>query len=422
MSVTDREREIIALLRGNPMMSSDMIAERLGTSRAAVNVHLSNLGKKGVILGRGYLLADQPGVVVVGGANMDIKARSAASAVPATSNPGRAAMSPGGVGRNVAENLARLGTRVHLVAAVGRDALGDTLVRETGDAGVHLDHIHRTETPTGTYTAILDHDGELVIAVSDMAATAELGPVQVDAARDVISAAGLLVLDGNLSGETLSYARNLGAAAGVRTIIEPVSVPKAMALSNLPDMFDPAHPVYLVTPNRDEVTAMTGLPAGTKAELRAAADHLHERGVSYVWIRLGRTGSLLSGPDGATTIPAVHADVVDVTGAGDSLLGAFCHALLGGADPADAARFGHAAAALTIASEHTVRPDLTPRLVSSALGSAASPAATPAQTRPPRTRISERSGADENSVIPAAHTHLAAPTARTASITKEQIS
>lgn len=355
------------------MLTSDAIADRLGSTRAAVNVHLSNLGKKGAILGRGYLLTDEPGVVVVGGANMDVKARSTAAALAGTSNPGHATMSPGGVGRNIAENLARLGTRTHLVASVGRDPLGDTLIRETSDAGVHLDYAVRTDVATGTYTAILDTTGELIVAVSDMAATNELSPLHVDAARDVIASAELLVLDGNLSSETLSYASNLGVAAGIRVIVEPVSVPKAAALAALPGIFDPMHPLFLVTPNRDEITALTGLPAGTTAELRAAGALLHERGVRYVWIRLGAAGSMLSGPEGTTLIPANHADVVDVTGAGDSLLAAFCHALLGGADPVDAARYGHAAATLTIASPHTVRPDLTDRLVATALAEAARP-------------------------------------------------
>lgn len=384
MSLTDRERQILALVRGNPMLTSDAIAARIGSTRAAVNVHLSNLGKKGAILGRGYLLADEPGIVVVGGANMDVKARSKATAVAGTSNPGFAAMSPGGVGRNIAENLARLGTRTHLIASVGRDPLGDTLIRETSDAGVHLDYLARTDTATGTYTAVLDATGELVIAVSDMAATEELSPLHVDAAKDVIASCDLLVLDGNLSAETMGYARNLGAGAGIRTIIEPVSVPKAAALAALPGLFDPGHPLYLVTPNRDEVSAMTGLPAGTDAELRAAADHLHEAGVTYVWIRLGASGSMLSGPGGTHVVDAIASDVVDVTGAGDSLLAAFCHALLGGADPVDAVRFGHAAATLTIASPYTVRPDLTERLVDAAL------AGTADRTRPVGATASQR--------------------------------
>lgn len=390
MSLTDRERQILALLRSNPMIGSDAIAERLGTTRAAVNVHLSNLGRKGVILGRGYLLAEQPGVVVIGGANMDVKARSAAPVTPATSNPGRATMSPGGVGRNIAENLARLGTRTHLIAAVGHDPLGDTLLRETADAGVHLEYLHRTQTPTGSYTAVLDADGELVVAVSDMAATAELGPAQLDTARDLIATAGLLVLDGNLTAATLDYARDL--AGDVRVIIEPVSVPKAAALAGHPGFLDAGRPLFAVTPNRDEISALTGLPAGTDRQLRVAADHLHERGVQQVWVRLGRRGSLLSGPHGATLLPAGGAGritVADVTGAGDAMLGAFCHALLEGADPVDAARFGHAAAALTIASEHTVRPDLTPRLVRSAMAGAPAPSDGTTSTHPAPTASQE---------------------------------
>jgi pseudouridine kinase len=82
-----------------------------------------------------------------------------------------------------------------------------------------------------------------------------------------------------------------------------------------------------------------------------------------VWVRRGEGGSVLSGRDGAATFPALDAEVVDVTGAGDAMLAAYCHAILHGADPASAAAHGHAAAALTIASPHTVRPDLTSRLI-----------------------------------------------------------
>jgi pseudouridine kinase len=347
------------------MIGSAAIAEQHGTTRAAVNVHLSNLGKKGVILGRGYLLSEQPGVVVIGGANIDVKARSTAPATQHTSNPGRGSMTPGGVARNIAENLARLGTRTHLIAAVGRDALGDNLLAQTSAAGVRLEFVQRSDLPTGTYTAILDSDGELIVAVADMAATDDLGPDHVNEARELIATAGLLVLDGNLGPAALGHALDLAAAAEVRTILEPVSVPKATILS---PFIATDRPTYAVTPNRDELTALTGLPARTDRQLRLAADSLHRRGVQHVWVRLGAQGSLLSSASGgATHIPAVPTTVRDVTGAGDSSLAAFCHALMEGQDAVEAARYGHAAAALTIASSHTVRPDLTPRLVRAAL-------------------------------------------------------
>lgn len=358
--LTDREQQIVDLLRRDPLLGSAALAAALGTTRAAINVHLSNLGKKGVILGRGYVLSERPGAVVVGGANVDLKARSRARATAGTSNPGHGSMAPGGVGRNIAENLARLGDRVHLVSVVGRDPLGENLLDHTAAAGVRIEHVARSERPTGTYTAVLDADGELVVAIADMEATAELGPEQIVAARDVIATAGVLVLDGNLRSDAIEHALDL--AGGARTVFEPVSVPKAAVLKDVLDSR-----VYAVTPNRDELAALTDLPTRTDRQVRTAARALHARGVELVWIRLGERGSLLSTTGEVIEIPALPTTVMDVTGAGDSMLGAFCHVLLEGGTPEEAARFGHAAAALTIASPHTVRPDLTPRLVHAAL-------------------------------------------------------
>ncbi|MFE2185250.1 PfkB family carbohydrate kinase [Streptomyces sp. NPDC059455] len=370
MTLTRREREILALLRRDPLAGTQSIADALGTTRAAVNVHLSNLGKKGAILGRGYILRQEHAVVVIGGANVDIKVCSLAPVAYRTSNPGRSHTSPGGVARNIAENLARLGTPTHLIAAVGQDAAGERLLSETQAAGVRIEQVHRGPHPTGTYTAVLDADGDLVVAIADMAATDALAPEHLHTARELIGNAGLLVLDGNLSARVLSYVLDIASATGVQTLIDPVSVPKAALLAPL---FAAGRPVFAVTPNVAELGALAGrdLDGATDAddpELLGAVAALHERGVRHVWVRLGARGSLLSTLDeGRVPLEAPPAEVRDVTGAGDAMLGAFAHALLGGADPVDAARYGHAAAALTVATPATVRPDLTPRLIEDAL-------------------------------------------------------
>jgi len=385
MGVTEREQEIIDLLRREPLITPAGIAERLGSTRAAVNVHLSNLGRKGVILGRGYILSPRTPVVVVGGANLDIKARSAAAAIPGTSNPGHTATTPGGVARNIAENLARLGTTTALIAALGRDQHGERLLAETREAGVLLDHVHRSTHPTGSYTAVLDADGELVLAVADMSATDDLRPEHLQQARELITHAALLIVDGNLPAPVTAHLLDLAHAADVRVIVDPVSVPKATRL--LP-LLNAGRPVFAITPNRDELQALTGRDTSADGALPEAAAVLHERGVQHVWVRLGSRGSLLStrtaeaGADADTagaaaaaaaveqsleTLPADPAEVRDVTGAGDAMLAAFAHALLAGHRPATAARYGHAAAALTLESSHTVRPDLTAHLLESAV-------------------------------------------------------
>ena len=242
---------------------------------------------------------------------------------------------------------------------VGRDSLGAGLLEHTAAAGVRVDHVARTDRATGTYTAILDANGEMLVAIADMAAIDDLGPEQLQSARQVITSAGVVVLDGNLRRDAFDYALDL--SRGVRTIVEPVSVPKAAALKDTLDAR-----IYAITPGRDELSALTDLPTRTDRQVRAAAAALHDRGISIAWVTLGERGSLLSTPDDVTEIPALPTTVTDVTGAGDSMVAAFCHVLLDGGTPLEAALLGHAAAAVTIASPHTVRPDLSLRLLQAA--------------------------------------------------------
>lgn len=275
-------------------------------------------------------------VVVVGGINADLKARTTAPLVPGTSNPGTATLAPGGVGRNVAENLARLGTRVRLVGVVGDDDLGRLVLDATTSAGVDTTHVRTRRGPTGSYTALLDHRGELVAGIADMAATDELAPEDVPD----LAGARMLVLDGNLSVDTFAHARARAREAGVPVVVDPVSVPKATRLA------EEVRDLRCVTPTSDELAALGGV------------DALLGRGIELVWERAGAAGSLLHSRDGVVPLAARLGEVVDVTGAGDALLAAWVHAVLGGAGDADAAAYAHEAAALTVASPLTVRPDL----------------------------------------------------------------
>jgi pseudouridine kinase len=280
-------------------------------------------------------------VVVVGGANVDVKARTDAPLVPATSNPGTVVRSPGGVGRNVAENLARLGSPVALVSVVGSDPDGDWLLEETAAAGVDVTPVLRGGQ-TGRYVAVLDAGGDLLAGVADMSATDAVTPEVLD--HDLLRSAELVIVDGNVPASTVDAV----LALGVRAVIDPVSVPKARRISLL---LSGNRLVYAITPNEDELAAL-----GTVTDL-------HARGVEVVWVRRGADGSLLSTPTGELALAAPATELVDVTGAGDAMLAAFCHASLNGASLEDAAAYGHRAAALTVASPYTVRPDLRARMV-----------------------------------------------------------
>ena len=373
MSLTAREREIVDLLRAEPLLDAAAIAERLGSTRAAVSVHLSHLTRKGVVLGRGYLLrAEADSVLVVGGAVLDTKVRTARAPVLGTSNPGTASATVGGVGRNIAENLARLGRPTVLLAAVGDDPAGDTVLQRTAAAGVECRHVVVSPHPTGTYAAVLDDAGDLHIAVADMRATDELTVADLAVVPTLLGGADALVVDANLDATVIRWLLSAAQEAGVRAVVEPVSVAKATAAAAV---FDGSVRVHTVTPNVDELAALVGAPVDDTVEgVRAAACVLHGRGVEHVWVRRGTRGSLLSVAPGsadaasrAVLVGAPPVEVADVTGAGDSMTAGYVHALLDGADVVEAARYGQVLAALTCASADTVRADLTAALVAAHL-------------------------------------------------------
>lgn len=288
-------------------------------------------------------------VVVVGGTNMDVVARTSAPLVPGTSNPGHTRISPGGVGRNIAACLGLLGAPVRLVSAVGDDAFGEEVLRVTAACGADVGAVRRVPGATGTYTAVLDDRGELVAAVSDMATVDALELETLHLAD-----AALVVVDGNLAAAQVARAFTAATAAGVPVAFEPVSVAKAARSADL------VHDLFLVTPNTDELAALTGRPVG---EWRESVTELHTRGVEHVWLRCGADGSwVCTRGQEPVHLPAVPATVVDVTGAGDAMLAAWVAAWLGGATPVDAAREGHRAAAATVESNHTVRTDLADAL------------------------------------------------------------
>ena len=356
VTLSPREREVLALLRAQPMLDAAGLARSLGTSKGAVAVTLSSLSQKGEIVGRGYVLRGEPWAVVVGGAAWDIKARSLAAARLHTSNPSVVSRTPGGVGRNIAEGIARLGGRVHLVAAVGADAAGRELLARTAEAGVYVDQVVLSPHPTGSYLAALDADGELVIGLADFAATDAMDVEELARARELLARADVVVVDGNIPVPVAAWVLGVAAASGVRVVLEPVSVAKAGRIAPL---LVPERPVFAVTPNVDELGALVGHPvADSTDDIVAAAGELQQRGVAHVWVSRGAAGSLLAGERECVPIAAVPARVTDVTGAGDAMTAGFVHGLLAGEEPAAAAREGHLAAALTVASGHTVPPDL----------------------------------------------------------------
>jgi pseudouridine kinase len=357
--VTERERQILSLLRDDPTLSAAAIARRLKTSAAAVTVHLSALRRQGEIIGRGYVLKPAGQVIVVGGANTDFKCQARAPMVLRTSNPGRVTATVGGVGCNIARNLARLGVPTALFTIVGQDEFGERILREARATGVDVSMTLMSAKPTGTYVALLDRDGELTAAISAMDAMDELTPQRIAGRATALAQARMVVADCNLEETALMQLAEVCAGANIPLAIDAVSTRKAERLRPL---LKARLPIHLLALNRDEAAILAGGKLQTDADLRRAAGVLHGMRVNHVLIGLSDRGTYASSSNeqSGTRVPPFPALLADVTGGGDAALAGAIYALLHQQALAEAARWGQAAAALTVSVPETVSLVLSP--------------------------------------------------------------
>ena len=292
-------------------------------------------------------------IVCIGGLNIDRKLKLLAHALPGSSNPCESHETPGGVVRNVAENLARLGVPVSLVAAVGDDAGGRMLLEQAAQVGIDTRAVIRLRRHArDSYTEVLASDGSLELGLAAMPLVESLSPWALEASKALRASAALVVADGNLPTDAWPLLLAEARASGIPLVGVAVSEAK---MERLPLRLDGLH---LLVMNAGELATVAADPDEALAAL-------HARGVGCVLVSHGAAGLLLSEPGREPRHwPAPAVEVVDVTGAGDALSAGVCASLLHAPDDFDAAaRLGLALAALTLQTEDSVHPDLTPEFL-----------------------------------------------------------
>jgi pseudouridine kinase len=357
-NVTDasKKERLFELVRANPFISQQELAAQLHLSRSAVAGHIAALIRERRLLGRAYVLPERRGIVCIGAAALDRKLRTLGKLALGTSNPASQSESFGGVARNVAENLARVGAAVSLVTAVGNDAAGNALLAHADSVGIDTRGVLRlADAATGTYTAVLDQDGEMAVALADMALYDRLTPEAMATRQQLRANASLLVVDLNLPQATVAALIDDADRDGVPLVLVAVSEPK---MARLPAGLQGAR---LLIVNAGELAVRAGRALRDEQDIAAACRALQAEGIRDVIVTRGAQGVLYTTADGLGTLQPAPAAVVDVTGAGDAFAAGVCWSLnRHGDDLALACRHGLRLSALTLASDQTVSPRLSP--------------------------------------------------------------
>jgi pseudouridine kinase len=354
-----QEAAVLALIKDNPFVGQQEIADALGLARSTVAAHIAQLVQKGYLLGRGYMLPEPSRAVLIGGAVFDRKYRARQAIVLETSNPVDGMRSFGGVARNVAENLSLLETPTSFMSIIGNDETGAALLAHLRHRGIDVSQVVVTdEKPTAEYAAILDPAGDLVVGLADMGIFDLFQPGHIDRAWSHLASASLVFADCNLPADTLHHLIQRRRNARFRLAIDAVSTHKVMRLPKDLSGID------LLFMNIDEANArLSRHGAEDLQDAAEAASLLREAGAGEVVVTMGARGIAVAGTDGVRTATAVPANPRDMTGAGDAMIAGTLHGLMAGRDSFAAAGIGALLGALTTESAASVHPDLSPRFL-----------------------------------------------------------
>lgn len=291
-------------------------------------------------------------VLVIGAVNMDVGGRSHAPLRMADSNPAAVSTSFGGVGRNIAHNLCLLGVDTSLLTVMGDDGFAMQLRENAREIGLDLSLSPTIQGErTSTYLYMLDADGDMALALSDMEIYRHM---TVDFFRERIEDINrfdMVVLDANAPEESLAW---LAEHCTVPMVADPVSTVKAVKLKKvLPKL-------YAFKPNALEASLMTGIPVEDEAGEEKAADALLSLGMEQVYISLGPRGIFAKNRAGESVrIPCPKVEVANATGGGDAMVAALTMSLLEKKSLAEAAHNAICAGAFACTAESTIHPNMS---------------------------------------------------------------
>jgi len=286
---------------------------------------------------------------VIGGANIDILGKSSNLLRPQDSNPGKVSISFGGVGRNIAENLARWGFKVSLLTVFGDDLLGKQCAENCQHYGIDLSSsLFVKDTSSSAYIAIANQDGEMALGIADMTVLDHLHMEHVLAFLSRVHVDDILIIDTNINESLLKVIVDHAPCA---IVCDPISTAKAQKirvhLSRL----------TIFKPNRIEAEIFCGFAISDDESLMKALQYYRNQGIKDVIISLGSQGGAVCSQAGIYRYRNPDYPIVSTTGAGDSFIAAYAAYYQRGS--LVALQYAMAAAMLACLSEDTIAKNST---------------------------------------------------------------
>lgn len=281
-------------------------------------------------------------VLIIGAQNIDIFAKSNSDYSLHDSNLAKIHIAFGGVGRNIVENVQRLGNNVHFITVFGDDYFSRSAYSSLEEMGVNLSESLKLKNESNSvYLGVMDKDNDLFIGLNDMEITNNLNKEFFETKKEFINKFDVIVIDNNLSEETLHYL--LSTYQDKTIVMDAVSAHKVVKLKN--------HLSYIsvLKLNQIELNELT-----METTVINQINELHLKGANTLLITNQDKDVILSKKEMREVItPLKHDNIVNATGAGDAFLSGYVHGMLKGVTDMEKLKFAVKVAYITLSSNNS---------------------------------------------------------------------
>ena len=290
-------------------------------------------------------------ITVLGASNVDITGFTERKLIYGDANIGYSETSAGGVGRNIAENLHRLGFEIDLISVFGSDPLSNFLINSCKELGLEIDSSLFFENKNaGTFIAIMDKENDLAVGISAMDIYKEVTPELIKPFLLKIKQSDYLVLETNFPSKVLEM--TVKKVPNTKFVLDTVSGKKALRSTNI------LSSLYILKTNLLEAEMLSNIKAKNKGDQEELVKFFLRKGVKKVFITLGEDGVIYGDKSGIAHHKTIPTIIKNTIGAGDSFVSGIIYADAHEKDIHQMAIYGMASASINVQYNGAVSPEM----------------------------------------------------------------
>ena len=299
------------------------------------------------------------GIVVIGAVFVDVKGYPEANFIPTGRNAGRVEHVHGGVGRNVAEDIANCELRPTLVSLVDESGDGADVIRKLKNHKVNTDYIWKTRDGMGTWLAIFDNDGDVAASISKRPNLLPIADILDQHGDAIFADADSIICEIDIDKEIVKRVFKLARKHGKKVF----SVVGNMSIALERRDFMKSIDCFVCNIQEAGLLFFDDYSQKTPDEMvEILSEKVIAAQIPSMIVTMGSDGAVYADLNGEKGWwPARKVEVKDTTGAGDSFCAGVAIGLTYGKTLGEACEIGAMLAASVIVTTESVCPRFLPR-------------------------------------------------------------